>query len=104
VKSIDSNLDVNFKLYSGIATQVINPLEVPADYRDAKFEVSAPDMLDTSMRLTPEMRGEHSVGLYYICVFAHMTSSFSVIVKESEERLGYQVMQPGFVYHSTLEK
>lgn len=103
VKRHDTNLDVMFKMYSGLATQSINPHKLPADYHQSAFKTELPDPFDTSIRVTPEMRRQHGTGFYFICVFAHMTSSYSLMVHETSATAGYQAMETGFAYHSRLE-
>ena len=37
LKDGDKNLDVRFKLYSGLSKQSIDPLEIPASWDDSDF-------------------------------------------------------------------
>jgi hypothetical protein len=93
------NLDVRFKLYSGSASQTIDPFEMPERWNSSMFKFSG--AFDSEYVIDPRMRQEagHPDGLYYICNFAHSLTSFSVLVKEVDPIQEFTEMENGFVYN-----
>ena len=87
IKNGTNTLDVKYKFFSGVASQTISPVTKPMEYEDAEFKKRGG--VDSHMKITSEMRkstktGNHIIGFYYICVFAHTPSSYQIIAKETD--------------------
>ena len=87
-------MNVKFKTYSGVVSYSITPAEKPSDFKSSEFKLSQ-DSLDTSTKITPFMRnntnkGDMKVGPYFICIFAHTSSSYQFIVSETDPSLKFE--------------
>jgi len=60
---------------------LVNPAK-RATLKEAKY-VGYPGQ-DSFLHITKEERKEHVTGKYYVCVMAQMTSSFKILVRETE--------------------
>jgi hypothetical protein len=89
---LDSNLDIKIKRFSGVSSLLVNPKTVPTNSEVAKFK--SIDQSDQMLRLTGKQRAEagRGSGQYYICMFAHTFSSFSLIVTETSKSSKYDVI------------
>jgi len=52
------------------------------------------------IRLSPRMRKEASMltGQYFVCMFSHTFSSYSIFVTETQPNEEYSIVQNGFEY------
>ena len=94
----DSKTDVNVRVakYSGILSYVFNPKTVPARYDDALFKSA--DFVNSALVISAVDRAPRDIatGLYYLCVFSHMTSTYSVLVFETQVNQTYHHLEDGW--------
>lgn len=94
----DSKTDVNVRVakYSGILSYVFNPKTVPARYDDALFKSA--DFGNSALVISAGDRAPRDIatGLYYLCVFSHMTSTYSVLVYETPVNQTYHHLEDGW--------
>lgn len=74
-----------FTIYSGFVNVGVfleSPPKEFSDLNDAAFKVIEPS--SSEVMITPMMRKSagHENGIYYICMFAHTQSSYSILVSE----------------------
>jgi len=94
----DSKTDINVRVakYSGILSYVFNPKTVPARYDDALFKSA--DFGNSALVVSANDRAPRDIatGLYYLCVFSHMTSTYSVLVYETPVNQTYHHLEDGW--------
>ena len=108
----DSKTDINVRVakYSGILSYVFNPKTVPARYDDALFKSAdfgnsaldalfkSADFRNSALVISAGDRAPRDIatGLYYLCVFSHMTSTYSVLVFETPVNQTYHHLEDGW--------
>lgn len=95
VKNADTDLEVRVAPFSGLLSYNLTPQRIPIDHEDGSFKFAGQG--SSSLVVSSRERKEAKTGLYYICVFAHLTSTFSLIVQEREANLTYHYLQDGYV-------
>ena len=94
----NSKTDVNVRVakYSGILSYVFNHKTVPARYDDALFKSA--DFGNSALVISAVDRAPRDIatGLYYLCVFSHMTSTYSVLVYETPVNQTYHHLEDGW--------
>jgi hypothetical protein len=77
VKDARTNVNVRVAVFSGMVSYTFNPKNIPESFDNAKYKNA--ESGNSVIVVTPADRsGSSNVGLYYACVFAHMTSTYSV--------------------------
>ncbi len=76
-------MNVRFAIFSGIASFTFTPKDIPLKYEDAVYKKA--DFGNAALVITPRDRQVNATltGLYYLCVFSHMTATYSVQIIET---------------------
>ena len=76
-------MNVRFAQYSGIASFTFNPKEIPLKFEDAVYKKA--EFGNSALIISARDRATNatSTGLYYFCVFSHMTATYSIQVIEA---------------------
>lgn len=82
IKDSEKDLQVKFETFSGLYTYFINPIKIPTNDSQALYKNFS--MSSSSLRITARERkiNRYSKGLHYICIFGHITSTYSILVHE----------------------
>jgi hypothetical protein len=95
VKDAKSLVNVRVAIFSGMVSYTFNPRTIPERFDDGQFKNA--ESGNSAILVTPEDRkGNNQVGLYYACVFAHMTSTYSVQVFESPVTQTFRYLEDGW--------
>ena len=82
VKEVATDISIRLAQFSGIVSYAFNYGTIPKSFEEADFKQA--DFGNSELRLTPIDRGvTRATGLYYLCVFAHMTSTYSLVIMET---------------------
>lgn len=92
VDKAESNMDISLRRFSGVSTLLVNPKTAPAQIKDAKFV--AVDGSNQFLRITQDQRAEVGPkrGQYFVCVFSHTFSSWSLTVAESSPEQQFDII------------
>lgn len=96
VKNDEYDLQLKFSMYSGLISYNLNPDKQPIDYEDAVYKFIG--AASSSMIVTARERKANATtsGLYYICIFPVITSTFSFKVNEIPPNQLYYSLDDGF--------
>lgn len=89
--------DVNVRVaqFSGLISYTFTPKTIPERYDDAEFKKA--EFGNSALVITPVDRsGKPSTGLYYLCVFSHMTSTYSLLVMETPVKQAFKYLEDGW--------
>ena len=94
----DSNTDVNvrFAQFSGISSLTFNPREIPKKFEDAVYRKA--EFGNAALVISPRDRQANATttGLYYLCVFSHMTATYSVQIIETPVSQPFHYLEDGW--------
>ena len=82
---------MRLSLYSGFVSYALHPSEPPANYESALHRVE--NQHDSGFVLTATSRAPHSTGLYYLCVYPHLTSTYSLSLSELPHARNFEIIQ-----------
>jgi hypothetical protein len=83
IKDANTDVSVRIAMYSGVASYTFTPNKIPDKFEEALYKGA--EFGNSALLITPRDRAINatSTGLYYLCFFSHMTSTYSIIVTES---------------------
>lgn len=94
VKDAKSNVNLRVAIFSGLVSYTFHPRVIPERFDDALFKNA--EAGNSGILASPEDRKGNAVGLYYACVFSHMTSTYSLQVYESPVDQTYRMLEDGW--------
>jgi hypothetical protein len=96
VKNAESVVNVRFAQFSGIASITFNPREIPLKFEDAVYKKA--EFGNTALVITPRDRSVNATttGLYYLCIFSHMTATYSIQIIETPVSQAYHTLEDGW--------
>lgn len=69
-------------MYSGLVSYSLNPDKMPIDHEDSKFKNVAIGSSRLVISKREREEADCAAGLFYLCVFPHITSTYSLKVSE----------------------
>ncbi len=88
--------------FSGLVSFSMNPLEPPKTHLSSKFHSSG--NYDTVLVIKPDDRArDQKKGINYVCVYAHLTSTYSVMIHELETKTSFTYIEDSFVEVSEVK-
>jgi len=98
VKEPTSDIHIKLAQFSGIVSYTFNHDTIPDSFENSTFKQS--DFGNSELVITVNDRiiagYTHLEGLYYLCVFAHMTSTYSIVVEETEMDQKFHSLEDGW--------
>lgn len=83
-------------MFSGVVSYTVNPGKQPIDYEDAKFKNVGPRSSELVVTSRERSEARAQTGGYYICIFPHMTSTYSLIIKEVPSSLDFEYIEDAY--------
>jgi hypothetical protein len=96
VKDPNTELNVRFAQFSGISSITFNPSNIPLKFEDAVYRKS--EFGNAALVISPQDRQVNATatGLYYLCVFSHMTATYSVQIIERSASQKFHYLEDGW--------
>ena len=65
--------------FSGLISYTFNPKSIPERFDDGLYKSA--EFGNSALAISPiDRKGSSQTGLYYLCIFSHMTSTYSLLV------------------------
>lgn len=95
----DHDLQIKVQMFSGLMSYTLNPMAPAQDYESSVFKFIG--AYSSALEVTARERREKSStgkgdGVYYLCMFPHITSTYSVLVTEVPHNNPYKYLGDGF--------
>ena len=87
---------MRFAQFSGISSLTFNPREIPKKFDDAVYRKA--EFGNAALVISPRDRQANATttGLYYLCVFSHMTATYSVQIIETPVTQPFHYLEDGW--------
>lgn len=102
IRDASKDIQIRTTEYSGIVSILVNPKVAPESYQNATYKTvsSSSNILTVSAR--ERQADGNATGQYYICVFGHITATYSIQVDEMRPNLAYKFLDDGFVENDEI--
>ena len=102
VQDAFKTVQVRVQQYSGLISYAVNPRTIPLDQESAAYKTIASQNSLLKISKRERQLGKASMGLYYICVFPHMTSTFTLLVTEYDPDQTFTTLDDGYDQNGEL--
>ncbi|CDW74582.1 UNKNOWN [Stylonychia lemnae] len=104
VQQAKSDVFIRVAQYSGLISYTFNPKQMLESKQKAPFQHNSTNK-NSIMVVTPNDRKQSGAiqGLYYLCFFGHMTSTYSIVISELEHGADYQQLLDGHDQNGEVE-